>query len=137
MQQNDKCRPTARFDTNGASPGAQTEHTSTSCFVCAGVLTLTHPELKLNIPALVVLFVLMCWCPDFEFRGTYRLRRARALAVCQTHRRRLLSRVLERRTVYMYGPVAEELRMCGWGPCAREASVWEACCWYSGVINMS
>ena len=25
----------------------------------------------------------------------------------------------------------------GWGPCAREASVWEACCWYSGVINMS
>ena len=26
--------------------------------------------------------------------------------------------------------------MCGWGPYAREASVWEACCWYSGVINM-
>ena len=26
--------------------------------------------------------------------------------------------------------------MCGWGPFAREASVWEACCWYSGVINM-
>ena len=26
--------------------------------------------------------------------------------------------------------------MCGWGPYAREASVWEACCRYSGVINM-
>ena len=26
--------------------------------------------------------------------------------------------------------------MCGWGPYAREASVWEAYCWYSGVINM-
>ena len=26
--------------------------------------------------------------------------------------------------------------MCGLGPCAREASVWEACCRYSGVINM-
>ena len=37
----------------------------------------------------------------------------------------------------MYGPVAEELRMCGWGPYTREASVWEACCWCSGVINMS
>ena len=24
--------------------------------------------------------------------------------------------------------------MCGWGSYAREASVWEACCWYSGVI---
>ena len=35
------------------------------------------------------------------------------------------------------GPVAEELRMCGWGPYAREASVWVACCWCSGVINMS
>ena len=23
------------------------------------------------------------------------------------------------------------------GPYAREASVWEACCWYSGVTNMS
>ena len=33
--------------------------------------------------------------------------------------------------------VAEELRMCGWGPYTREASVWEACCWYSGVINTS
>ena len=21
-------------------------------------------------------------------------------------------------------------------PCTREASVWEACCWYSGVVNM-
>ena len=31
----------------------------------------------------------------------------------------------------------QELRMCGWGPCTREASVWEACCWYSGVISMS
>ena len=39
--------------------------------------------------------------------------------------------------VHMNGPVAEELRMCGWGPCARQASVWEVCCWYSGVINMS
>ena len=28
-------------------------------------------------------------------------------------------------------------RKCGWGPYAREASVWEACCWHSGVINMS
>ena len=26
--------------------------------------------------------------------------------------------------------------MCGWGPYARETSVWEACCRYSGVINM-
>ena len=26
--------------------------------------------------------------------------------------------------------------MCGWGPYAREASVWEACCRYSGVIIM-
>ena len=34
----------------------------------------------------------------------------------------------------MYGPGAEELRVCGWGPYAREASVWEACCWYSGVM---
>ena len=25
--------------------------------------------------------------------------------------------------------------MCGWGPYAREASVWEACCRYSGVIH--
>ena len=25
--------------------------------------------------------------------------------------------------------------MCGWGPHAREASVWEACCWYSDVIT--
>ena len=23
------------------------------------------------------------------------------------------------------------------GPCTREASVWEPCCWYSGVINMA
>ena len=34
-------------------------------------------------------------------------------------------------------PAAEKRRMCGSGTCAREASVWEACCWYSGVINMS
>ena len=27
--------------------------------------------------------------------------------------------------------------MCGWGPYTREASVWEACCWCSDVINMS
>ena len=26
--------------------------------------------------------------------------------------------------------------MCGWGPYAREASVWEACCRYCDVINM-
>ena len=26
--------------------------------------------------------------------------------------------------------------MCGWGPYAREAIVWEAYCRYSGVINM-
>ena len=38
---------------------------------------------------------------------------------------------------YLCGPVAGELRMCGWGPYAREASVWGACCWCSGVINMS
>ena len=25
--------------------------------------------------------------------------------------------------------------MCGWGPCAREASVWEAYCWHSGVMS--
>ena len=31
----------------------------------------------------------------------------------------------------------EELHMCGWGPYTREASVLEACFWYSGVINMS
>ena len=37
----------------------------------------------------------------------------------------------------MHGLVAEELRMCGWGPHTREASVWEACCWHSGDINMS
>ena len=37
----------------------------------------------------------------------------------------------------MYGPVAEELRTCGWGSYTREASVWEACCWCSGVINVS
>ena len=39
------------------------------------------------------------------------------------------------RSVFMSGPVAEELNMCGWGPYAREASVWEACCWHSGVLN--
>ena len=27
--------------------------------------------------------------------------------------------------------------MCGWGPYAREASVWEACCRHSGVTIMS
>jgi hypothetical protein len=37
--------------------------------------------------------------------------------------------------VQMYGPVADQLRMCGWGPYAREASVWEACCWYSGLTS--
>ena len=41
--------------------------------------------------------------------------------------------------VHMFGPVAEELRVCGWGLYrailyTREASVWEACCWYSGVF---
>ena len=30
-----------------------------------------------------------------------------------------------------------KLRMCGWGPYTRKASVWEACCWHSGVISMS
>ena len=35
----------------------------------------------------------------------------------------------------MYGPVADYLGTRGLGPCAREASVWEACCWYSGVIT--
>ena len=25
--------------------------------------------------------------------------------------------------------------MCGWGPYTREASVLEACCWYSGVVK--
>ena len=25
--------------------------------------------------------------------------------------------------------------MCGWGPCTREASVWEACCWHRGAIK--
>ena len=37
--------------------------------------------------------------------------------------------------VHMYGPVAEELGMCGWVLYTREASVWEACCWYSGVLT--
>ena len=41
------------------------------------------------------------------------------------------------RGVYMCGTVAEELRMCGWGRYTREASVRDACCLYSGVINMS
>ena len=25
--------------------------------------------------------------------------------------------------------------MCGWGPCARDASVWAARCWHSAVIR--
>ena len=37
--------------------------------------------------------------------------------------------------MYICGPVAEELRMCGWGPYTREASVWEACQWcYKHVV---
>ena len=38
--------------------------------------------------------------------------------------------------VYVWSCAVGELRMCGRGPYACEASVWEACCWYSGVINM-
>ena len=30
-----------------------------------------------------------------------------------------------------------KLRGCGGGPYTREASVWEACCWCSGVKEMS
>ena len=39
--------------------------------------------------------------------------------------------------VTMCGPVAVELRMHGWGPHTREASVLLACCWYNGVTNTS
>ena len=33
-------------------------------------VNLRHPELKLKIPAWVFC---VSWCPDFEFRGTYRV----------------------------------------------------------------
>ena len=38
--------------------------------------------------------------------------------------------------VYARSCAVGELRMCGWGPYAREASVWEACYRYPGTVML-
>ena len=49
--------------------------------------------------------------------------------------RRITIRGDQGHRVYVWSCAVGELRMCGWGPYAREASAWEACCRYSGVYE--